>query len=141
MSTISRADSLINGQKKSEFFSDFFNDFTKTPIGNQLGRVTNERSINQSLKNLIMTNLGERLFQPYIGSNIMSSLFDLNDSALVTNLEFYIQNTINNNEPRVNLLSVSVTSPEDYQLEISIYYNIINTPEPVTFSFLLRRVR
>jgi phage baseplate assembly protein W len=141
MSTITRADALISNQKKPEFFSDFITNFAKTPIGNQLGKVNNERSINQALKNLILTNTGERLFQPYIGSNVVRSLFDLNGVEIINNLEFYIQATINNNEPRVNLIDISVTSPSEHELEITIVYNIINNPEPVSFSFLLRRVR
>ena len=59
----SRAEILLGSVNKNpEFFSDFLTDFTKTPFGNQLGRVTNEKSVNQSIKNLIFTNLNERFF-------------------------------------------------------------------------------
>lgn len=140
---ITRADTFTEVKKKTEFFSDFVNSFAKTPYGNQLGRVTNEKSVNQALKNLILTNVGERLFQPNIGSNIKASLFENNSIVTLSNLQFYIQNTIQNNEPRVNLIDVSVETNVNNENEIiiTLIYNLINNPETVNFSFLLKRVR
>ena len=140
---ITRADTFTEVKKKTEFFSDFVNSFAKTPYGNQLGRVTNEKSVNQALKNLILTNVGERLFQPNIGSNIKASLFENNSIVTLSNLQFYIQNTIQNNEPRVNLIDVSLETNVNNENEIiiTLIYNLINNPETVNFSFLLKRVR
>ena len=139
---ITRADTFTENKKKIEFFSDFVNSFAKTPFGNQLGKLTNERCVNQSLKNLILTDLGERLFQPTIGSNVNTILFENNTNDALNNLEFYIQNTIENNEPRVNLIQVLINS--DYNengITITLVYNLINNPEQVSFSFILKRVR
>jgi phage baseplate assembly protein W len=139
---ITRADTFTESKKKIEFFSDFTNSFAKTPFGDQLGKLTNERSVSQSLKNLILTNLGERLFQPFVGSNVNAILFENNTEDTLNNLEFYIQNTIENNEPRVNLIQVLVNSGYgENSISITIVYNLINNPEPVSFSFLLKRVR
>ena len=139
---LTRAEAITGkNTKKLEFFSDFLNDFSKTPYGNQLGRVTNEQAITQSLKNLIMTNLGERLFQPYIGSNIMLSLFEPNVDQYLSILEGYIEETIKNNEPRVNAQEITVTSVDDHNIQVQITYNVINNPTPLTFAFLLKRVR
>jgi phage baseplate assembly protein W len=142
MARLSRAETLTGSNRKIEYFSDFTTSFAKTPVGDQLARVINEKSINQSLKNLILTNLGERLFQPYIGSNILSSLFELNDAQDLNDLEFYIENTIKNNERRVNLLGVDVSvGSNENEIRISIVYNTINSPEQITFEYILRRVR
>jgi len=138
---LTRAETVNGVKKKTEFFSDFLNSFAKTPYGDQLGRVTNEQSVNQALKNLIFTNIGERLFQPSIGSSIMSSLFEMNDQSTLSSLEFFIQNTIKNDEPRVNPLKIEAISIDDNQIEINIVYSLINNPAPVSFSFLLKRAR
>lgn len=140
---VTRADTFTEVKKKIEFFSDFVNSFAKTPFGNQLGKVTNEKSVNQALKNLILTNVGERLFQPFIGSDISSSLFENNTIDTLSSLQFYIQNTIQNNEPRVNLLEVLVESnpSNENEIIITLIYNLINNPETITFNFLLKRVR
>ena len=86
-----RAESISPKGKQGEFFSDFLNSFAKTPVGNQLGRVTNEKSVNQSLRNLIKTNLGERFFQPIVGSDVNASLFENVNSILLMDLsQFYL---------------------------------------------------
>ena len=142
MARLSRAETLTGTNKKLEFFSDFMTSFAKSPVGDQLARVVNEKSINQSLKNLILTNLGERFFQPYIGSNVLSTLFELNDDQDYTDLEFYIENTIKNNERRVNLIGIDVSSgSNENEITISIVYNTINSTQPITFEFILKRVR
>jgi phage baseplate assembly protein W len=154
---LTRADTLTTTLKKQEYFSDFLNSFAFSPIGNNLGKVTNEHSIKQSLKNLIFTNLGERLFQPNIGSNVFNSLFEPNiysdDTVANTKdsyknyfpgstIEFNIKNTIKFNEPRVNLLEVNVTPTDnDNSLQVNIIFCLINNPEPITLNFLLKRVR
>jgi phage baseplate assembly protein W len=142
MATITRANTLTAAKKQQEFFSDFFDSFVKTPFGNDLARITNERDVNQSLKNLIQTNLGERLFQPTIGSNVNRSLFEMNNFVETNLLEFYITNTIQNNEPRVILDSVTVIPTVDEgSVKITVSYYLINNPNLVTLDFILRRIR
>jgi len=149
-----RAESISPKEKQGEIFSDFLNSFAKTPIGEQLGRVTNEKSVNQSLRNLIKTNVGERLFQPFIGSDVNASLFELNTQAKRNDLEFFIRTTIQNNEPRVNLIEVLVESSLDsdttqinrlidtYEIVITIVYTLINNIEEIVLTIpLLKRVR
>lgn len=142
MSRQTRADTLTGTTKNLEYFSDFTSNFAKTPVGNQLSRVINERSINQALKNLILTNLGERLFQPYIGTNVNATLFENNYPEDLDRLEFFIETTIRNNETRVNLIGVTaVTGNVENEIVITIVYNTINNPEPVSFEYILKRVR
>ena len=159
---LSRADTLgTANSKKAEYFSDFLNSFAKTPVGNQLGRVTNEQAINQSLRNLIFTNLGERPFQPDVGSNIRNLLFEPNNGdEIFTTVENYVENVIQRNEKRIILNSVSVQSGASFtsvnaitgvseknsgfdenSIFIRIVYSIINNPDPITLTVILKRVR
>jgi phage baseplate assembly protein W len=140
---VTRADSLTGTTKQKDFFSDFLTSFAKTPLGNQLGRVTNEQSVNQSLRNIIKTNLGERLFQPLIGSDVYNILFENNTPENISLLELFIENAIRNSETRVNLVQVIVNTEimDENSVEISLIYNLINNPEPITLTILLKRVR
>jgi len=138
---VTRADTLTSTIKKQEYFSDFLDSFAVSPVGGELGKVVNERSVTQSIKNLIMTSLGERLFQPTVGSNIYNSLFEFNDNLTNASIEFNIANTLKYNEPRCNLISVNVSSTDDYSLQVTITYALINNPEPITINFMLKRVR
>lgn len=138
----SRAQTTIATGKKTEFFSDFMTSFAKTPVGDQLAKVTNERSINQSLKNIILTDVGERLFQPNFGSNIRALLFESSVESNLSTIEFYIRTSIENNEKRINLIGVSVEPSEnESEIAINVVYNTINNPEPILFTYILKRVR
>ena len=142
MARITRAQTLTGEKRKTEFYSDFLSSFAKTPIGNQLAKVTNERSINQSLKNIILTDLGERLFQPNLGSNVRTLLFESNLESNLTAIEFYISNAIALSEPRVNLIEVNLQiGNNDNEVVVNIVYNTINNPETIIFEYILKRVR
>ena len=140
---VKRADILTGSRVQKDFFSDFVTSFGKTPVGNQLGRVTDYNSVNQSLRNLIKTNLGERLFQPMVGSDVYAMLFEHNINENLSTLELFIENTINNNEPRAQLIGTTVLPDvsNENQIEVTIVYNLINNPEPITLNILLKRVR
>jgi phage baseplate assembly protein W len=140
---VTRADKYTQIGKKQEYFSDFLNNFQKHPITNALAKITNEDSIKQSLKNLILTNVGERMFEPNIGSNVMRTLFEPNDNVTIESIKYYINNTVTQIEPRVNLLNVSVYStPDEGAFQVNIVFSVINNPTtPITLDFILRRVR
>lgn len=151
---ITRADTLTTAKRKNEFFSDFLNSFAVSPIGNQLARVSNEKAVSQSIRNLVLTNFGERLFQPALGSNVTASLFENNTSISTFSLEKYIEDLIANYEPRANLLKVEISNiyenggminnnrnlNENY-ISVNIVYNLINNPDPVVLNIFLKRVR
>lgn len=140
---ITRAEALTGTQKQLEIFSDFPNSFAVTPFGGQLSRVTNVKSIEQSLKNLIKTNTGERFFQPLVGSNVYRSLFEMNDSLIESQLEFFIETTIKNNEPRIYLHSVDVekSALNEHEVVVTIVYNVINNSEVLSLQTILKRIR
>ena len=106
-----------------------------------------------SIRNLIKTNLGERPFQPYIGSNVYDSLFEHVTPGTSETLKHYIQNLINNNEPRITLLEIQIQTffdqketgiykiSSENEISITIVYALINNINPITFSMILRRVR
>lgn len=135
-----RADSLSQ-KATTEFFSDFFNDFEQTPIGNQLARITNARAVTQSIKNLIMTSLGERFYQPYVGSDVRKLAFEMNDYISHSAIKLQIENTIENHEPRAVLIGVDVKGDNENSVTITIVYNLINSQDPISFNFILKRVR
>jgi len=137
-----RADKITQLSKKQEFFSDFLTNFDKHPITNNLAKTTNENSVKQSLRNLILTNIGERLFEPTVGSNVLASLFEPDDVVTAQNIVYHINLTVAQNEPRVNMLDVSVVPlPDQNAFSVSLLFSIINNPTPIALSLILRRVR
>ena len=137
-----RAERYTQLQKIPDLFSDFMMDLTPHPITKDLIRLRNEQSIKQSLRNLVLTNYGERLFQPNIGSSVNRSLFEPNDFILEDDIESSIRRTIEFNEPRVQLLNVEVlTTRDDNNISINIVFAIINSTQTQSLEVILRRVR
>ena len=129
-------------KRKPEIYSDFHKDMTQSPINFDLARKIDEEAVKESIKNLILTDRGERLFQPEIGSDIRKMLFENIDNATIEVIKDLVRTTIRNYEPRVNLIGVDVlTSIDSLQVDIVITFNIINRLEPVTFVVTLDRVR
>lgn len=139
---LSRADSISNALKKEDTYSDFLTSFNIHPLNGELLAVKNEDSIKQAFKNLILTNIGERLFNPFFGSNVNSSLFELYTPFLVEDVQRSIQVAASNFENRIQLLDITVLDDIDRNAySVSILFSIINRPEPVQLDLFLRRVR
>ena len=137
-----KADTNTAKNKQQEYFSDFLDSFAITPIGNNLGKVINERSVTQSIKNLIYTLYGERLFQPNVGSMLSTALFQFDDSITDASIVTSIENTIQYYEPRAANVTVVVDSQTDYNsIAITITYSLINNSNTEIISLTLQRVR
>lgn len=131
--------------RNTRIFSDIDLNFTAMPVPGGKGDVAKKYDVNaikQSVKNLVMTNNYERPFHPEIGSQIQSLLFEPFSPLLQAMLEKTIVNTINNFEPRVQLLKVEVTlNPDNYTAYVSIVFTIVNTETPITIDLTLQRTR
>lgn len=111
-------------------------------VNADLLKLSDEQSVKESIKNLIMTNRGERLFQPEVGCDIRSLLFDnFTPDRLIIAKEL-IKTTLNNYEPRAGVIGIDVISGiDDNSISITITFNIINREEPVVLTLTLDRVR
>lgn len=137
-----RADRYTQLQKIPDLFSDFLNDLTPHPITKDISRARNDQAVKQSIKNLVLTNYGERLFQPTIGSRVNYSLFEPNDIFMQNDLENSITQVISQNEPRAIVNSVdAIPTNQDDSVSINIVFSLINNPQPQNLEIILRRVR
>lgn len=139
---ISKADVLTGNKKNAEFFSDFKTSFKTTPYGNQLIKIKNEEAVKQSLKNLILTNGGERLFQPNLGSGLTNMLFELNFEDNIGLIKRFVENCADNCEPRVQIQEVDIdNTTNENSVVLMVKFNTINNPEPIILDVVLKRVR
>lgn len=124
------------------FYSDLRSDLAVNPANDDVILNVNEKAIESSIKNLLQTNFYERPFQPEIGSNVKSLLFELATPQTQYNVKEAIIETIENFEPRCRIIDVLVESDEDrHNLNVYITFQAINAERPVTFSLVLDRVR
>jgi phage baseplate assembly protein W len=128
--------------KKIDLFTDFKKDLEKSPISSDLTLFKNEDAVKESLKNLILTNRGERLMQPNLGGNIKAMLFENITPATLKLIEEQVRETINLYEPRVDLIDVVVTSNlDDNVVSVQIEFYISSNQQPLTLSIFLERTR
>ena len=123
-------------------YSDFLIDLDTHPISGDLAVLKNEDSIKRALKNLIFTNLNERFFNPYFGSNINSYLFENFSPTTEIDIRDTITTAVNNFEPRVRIIDIRVVPLIDNNnLSVTIIFNCLNNLENTTLQFVLERVR
>ncbi len=95
-------------ERVSKSFKDISLTFQTNPLNDDILATKNETAIARSIRNLILTNRGERFFRPNLGSSIPDSLFENMDFTTVEFIKDNIELTINNYEPRVDLIEVNV---------------------------------
>ena len=129
-------------RKRVSLFSDFHKDLTQNPITEDLAVKRDEEAVKEAIKNLILTDRGERLMQPLVGGNIRAMLFENNTPSTIKIIQESIKETINFYEPRATLLDVIVQSSLDEStVEVGIYFYINNIEQPITLTVFLERTR
>ena len=101
--------------------------------------VKNENAIKQSIRNLVLTQFGERPFQPNSGSRLKSMLFENFDVFMLEDLKSEIISVISRLEPRVELTDVIVKYEGGTEIEVGVEYRIIGEILTQTVDFLLER--
>lgn len=137
------ASSTVQATKNREY-SDLDLSLAVSPTTKDVFRKRNVESVKFAVKNLLLTNQGEKPFNPYCGGNLYNFLFELADPATEKNIIREIRNVIEVYEPRVDIPSLRVIvnmQPDDNAVEVTVIFKIINTGELVEFTTVLSRLR
>ena len=127
----------------SRGFKDISLSFRKHPVTNDILALKNEDAIKVSVINLVRTGLGERFYDPNIGTIIQESLFENQSLEIAHSIETTVSVLLNNYEPRIEVQSVAVTFPQDsYEMNVDIRYLIVGQSAPVqNIDFILQPTR
>jgi len=130
-------------ERISQSFKDISSSFKVNPLNEDLIAVKNETAIARSVRNLIMTQPGERFFNPLLGSEVMGLLFENVDELTASEISDQIKLTIENFEPRVILTDVDVSPDYDNgEFNVSINYDIVGIDVlPQQLDFALQPTR
>jgi phage baseplate assembly protein W len=125
-------------ERVSKGFLDISSSFQVNPLNFDLISLKNETAIARSVRNLVLTTPGERFFNENLGSRVSQSLFENIDDINANIIKDEITNTINNFEPRVDLIEVFVSPDYDnYTFNVTIQYTIVGIdvlPQQLTFA-------
>ena len=126
-----------------QIYSDIDLFFGPKSGSKDITKIIDVAAVKRSIRNLVLTNEGEKPFHPEIGSGVRGVLFELMSPITAYSLSLKVEDVIENFEPRARLESVRVTPNLDRNAyEVSIEFYVINAPtELVSMDLLLERVR
>ena len=113
-------------ERVSQGFKDISMSFESNPLTDDLIAIKNENAIARSIRNIVFTQPGEKFFEPDFGSDISTILFENIDDITGDSIADQIRQSINNWEPRVNLIDIE-TFPnfDNNAFDVRISYEII----------------
>lgn len=128
--------------KQRILYSDIGKEMVLNPVTNDVSRKTNEQAVKESIINLVLTNRGERPFQPELGCDVTSQLFENFTQDTMDTIRRMIYETLEAYEPRADIVGVDVGGKIDSnELKVTIVFMVINSTEPSTVEIILNRVR
>lgn len=130
-------------ERISKEFKDISLSLQVNPLTYDLIVLKNENAIARAVRNLVLTNPGERFFNPDVGCDISRSLFENIDPISASAIQSQIENTLKNYEPRVRLIDVEVEPYyDDNTFNVTIKYEIIGIDvQPQQLAFALQPTR
>lgn len=116
-------------------------NFIPHPLTGDLSVKTGKSAVEQSMKNLVLTNFYERGFNVEAGSNLTDNLFEEFTPLTAQTMKDNIIQVLRNFEPNIEIVNVIVEQEESNTINVEIYYNIFNDPQVRSVVIPLRRLR
>ena len=128
--------------KKIPIYSDMKKSFEISSLSNDITMFKDEDAVKESIKNLVLTDRGERLMQPNLGGNVSSMLFENMTPASLKLIEDQIKSTLALYEPRANVQDVIVNgSLDNNTVRVKVVFYIVNIEQPLEVDVFLERTR
>ena len=123
-------------------YSDIDLNFSRNPVTNDVSILQDAASIKAAVKNLILTDAGERPFNPTLGSSIRGLLFEPASPIIASEIEARIRTVLRNFEPRVKILRVDVVTIFDRnEFEVTIGFRMTGDTRTTVVPITLKRLR
>ena len=122
-------------------YTDIDLSFKKKNNG-ELFKKTDAESLKQAVKNLLLTNFGEKPFSPFFGGNLNDFFFNLSEEFDDMEVEDAVAEAISAQEPRAVLRQVkSKIDPDNNNVRVTVSFQVISTQQPVELNVTLARLR
>ena len=144
--SVASSDKNIDGVRPIDVATTLFADlalpFNLHPNTRDIRPITDLNAIRSAVKNLVLTNFGERPFHPEIGGNVTSLLFETADFFTADAMRGEIQRVLYRFEPRIEDVVVQVFDDMDRNaFKVNIAFNITDSSVEQEVSFYLTRIR
>ena len=124
-------------------YTDIDFAFRANPITGDVSLKKEVQAVKQSVLNILLTNRGERPFDPEFGSDIRKQLFENFDPITEQLLSDQIRSALRNYEPRVRVLNINIDGkPNRNSIDVSLEIEIQSPEQTVTsVDFSIERLR
>lgn len=127
---------------EGSLFADLNMSLAVHPNKKDIIPLTDLAAIKQSVRNLVLTNKGEKVFRSDIGCNITDLLFDNYNNVMALRMKSAIKRTLNKFEPRIENITVQITPTPDYNaVAATIGFKLNNQNREFDLEFALNRTR
>lgn len=115
--------------------------FANRPSGD-IYKKSDAAAVKQAVKNLLLTNYGEKPFEPFYGGNLNDFLFNLDTEFDAHSINEAVTVAIDNYEPRARVEQVnSILNPDYNSVTIRVVFRVITTNQLETVQVNLARIR
>ena len=127
---------------RKKAWADLDLDLDLHPINKDIIPLKDDAAIKNSVKNLILTNIYERPFQPFIAGNLRNLLFEPAGPTTILELRDSIRDVINLYEPRIKIQNIEVLDNSDRNSwTVTIYFLIKQFGVNSSVGIVLKRLR
>jgi len=123
-----------------ENFSDLDISFVAHPISGDVAIKKDSDAIKRSVRNIVLTNHYERPFKPSFGANLRRLLFETIGVGMTQKAAKEIAKALTILEPRISNVTFDIKNRGN-EMNITIYYVIVNTQQQQDLEFTVSRVR
>lgn len=128
--------------RKDKTYIDVSLAFEPNPITKDLTLLSDERAINNSLRNIMMISPLEVPFNRDFGSRVRDFLFDVIDLGTAGLVKDEIKRSIAFNEPRVKVIDLKVTAAHDQNaFDVYLKYQIVGSEKTFEVEQILQPTR
>ena len=128
--------------KKITIYTDFKKNLEVSPVSQDITLLKDEDSVKESIKNLVLTDRGERLMRPNLGGNIRAMLFENITPSVLKMIEDQVRTTIELYESRAELIDVIASSNiDDNIVRVNVLFYVKNNQQPISVDVFLERTR
>ena len=127
---------------KNQYYSDLPFFISPNAFTNDMNIVSGLAAIRQSVKNIVLTNNGERAFEFPFGSSLYGTIFDNFTYELMMDIQSRIANNIRIYEPRVALNDIRVLdNPKENAITVIIDFYVSDLKQNDIIQINLVRTR
>lgn len=123
-------------------YSDIDLNFSRNPVTNDVSIIQDKDAIKAAVKNIILTDFGERPFNPNFGSSVRGLLFEPATPITAGAIETRIKTALQNFEPRIEILRLDVLgNPDENSFDVTLGFRMPGDTRTTLVPITLQRLR